>query len=82
MFDASLCGVDAGKVVIVKFHGEPLINDLCPVEAGAYEALIINSGKTGHENCLIKVRISNNLTIKLKDIDVGVRIVSYEGEVL
>ena len=81
MFDANLCGVKAGRKVMVKFHGSPLPDGLCPVEAGVYEALVINSGESGYESCLIKVRVEENLTIELRDIDVGFRMVSYDGEV-
>lgn len=81
MFDANLCGVKAGRKVIVRFHGEPMSDGPCPINEGVYEALIINSGESGYESCLIKVRIDENLTIELKDVDVGNRIVSYDGEV-
>lgn len=81
MFDANLCGVKAGRKVMVEFHGIPLSDGLCTAEAGVYEAMVINSGESGYESCLIKVRVDKNLTIELKDVDVGNRMVSYFGEI-
>ena len=81
MFDPNLCGVKAGRTVMVRFHGKAMTGGLCPVDEGVYEAFVINSGETGYESALIKVRITHNLTIELRDVDVGYRIVSYEGEV-
>ncbi len=80
MFDANLCGVDAGRTVLVKFHGAPTLGELCPLEAGVYEALILDSGRDSYESARIRVRVEDNLTIELKDIDVGARMVSYYGE--
>lgn len=80
MFDANLCGVDAGRTVLVKFHGKPRVGDVCPLETGVYEALILDSGRDSYENARIRVRVEENLTIELKDIDVGSRMVSYHGE--
>lgn len=81
MLDANLCGVKAGRKVMVRFHGKAMTGGMCPVDEGVYEAEVIKSGEYGYESALIKVRIDDNLTIELMDVDVGSRLVSYDGEV-
>ena len=81
MFDANLLGISSGRKVKVRFHGIPKTGSPCVVDAGIYEAEVIVSGKSGYDSALIKVWVSDNLSIELKDIDVGYRIVSYEGEI-
>jgi hypothetical protein len=81
MFDANLCGVKLGRKVLVKFHGDHGLGSLCPIEQGVYEAEVLASGRNGYDFALIKVRISESLTMEIKDIDTGNRMVSYEGEI-
>lgn len=81
MFDANLCGVKSGRKVMARFYDTKETNSSSAIDSGIYEAEVLVSGKCGYENALIKVRINDNLTIELKDIDVGSRWVTYEGEV-
>tara|TARA_R110000824_G_scaffold220201_2_gene407264 strand:- start:969 stop:1226 length:258 start_codon:yes stop_codon:yes gene_type:complete len=81
MFDANLCHVPSGSIVMIGFHGKPVKGDKCQIKKGHYECEIIdNDLKNGSNNMVIDV-FYNGKNIIINHGDIGNRIVTYEGHI-